>query len=306
MKLSYEVKKNSDGKKLGMGNIKTMTKVVINSNDKLWNSSKMIVLDKKLLPMESNKMSDLLMNIFGKVRDVILAEVSEEYYTKKDNLNLEFKFVKFSKKESKLITEAAEKIKRDLIENDLHDREQYEIKNRICEFLIKEQKRMEDIILPEILIQNNKKCDNGKFTNDLGCIIDDIRFVKSSLSNDNISNTFWVVYSIIENDIIHTREFLFKTDKENITIDDCRELILNDSNKMKININNLSEKLQDIIHELDSSDNDILFLEDLSIMSLAKLVIEIDKFNLSEAFDFSEYKTDSITVFPHLLELVEM
>lgn len=304
MKLRYEVRKNSDGKKLERGYIKTMKKFSINSNDKLCNGCKMIVLNKKLLPMESNKMSDLLMNIFGKVRDVILAEVSEEYYTKKDNLDLEFKFVKFSKKESNLITEAAEKIKRDLIENDLHDREQYEIKNRICEFLITEHDRMKGIILPEILIQDNKKCDidNGKFTNDLGHIIDDVRFVKSSLSND----IFWVLYSIIENDTTHTREFLFKTDKEEITIDDCRELILNDSNKMKININNLSEKLQEIIHELDSSDNDILFLEDLSIMSLAKLVVEIDKFNLSEAFDFSEYKTDSITVFPHLLELVEM
>ena len=124
MKLSYEVKKNSDGKKLGMGRIKTMTKAVINSNNELCNSCKMIVLDKTLLPMKSATMHELLMNIFGKVYNVILAEVSRDYSIDKDDLSIEFKVLKLSRKEAKLMIKSYYHIKRDLERNDLQDREQ--------------------------------------------------------------------------------------------------------------------------------------------------------------------------------------
>ena len=303
MKLCYEVRSNN--KVYEVGKIKILDFATISENNKLFTDSKMIVLYKKILPFKSENMHDLLMNIFDKAYNIIISKNSRNYSIDKNNFSIEFKVLKLSRKEAKLMIKTYDHMKRDLQRNTLYDREQYEIKNRIIDFMEKEfnQTFIDNKLNNKTAAANNDNVnkEEKQFLNKNGDAITDIVIFKSSLSDED-RNVFWVIYKLNKCGKKYERQLLLETDEDNLTLEDCKTSIKEDSEKIKINTNLLSKQLRDIIGDLNTSDNDIIFIEDASQLDLVKLIHEISIFDLVDAFEFD---IDCITVYPCLLELIE-
>lgn len=301
MKLSYEVRRKSDNVMCEVGKIKVLDFAIISENDKLLSDSRMVVLYKKILPYKAISMNELLLNIFDIAYNIILSKNSREYFIDRNNFSIEFKVLKLSRKEAKEMIRSYNLIKHDLEMSSLCDREQYEIKNRIINFV--EKNIIQMIISNESVAATNENTNKEEqFLNKNGDSITNIKFFKSPLSDED-RNIYWVIYDLNKCGKKYERQFLLETGKDvEIALECCKKYVKEDSEKIKINTNLLSKQLRDIIGDLNTSDNDIIFIEDANQLDIINLIHEISIYDLIDAFEFN---SDCITVYACLLELVE-